>query len=144
MRIWFALLAAPILALTDQSIAYAMTGWACAHQQAVALHGVHLVFFAASVAGTIAAWGLWRATTPSQTRSETLARRHVLAGLGGAVRACDRCDVDPELGTLALSVLTGFAVAVLPLAALAHTGAPGPRGACLARLGGRPQEIINE
>ena len=84
MRIWFALLAAPILALTDQSIAYAMTGWACAHQQAVALHGVHLVFFAASVAGTIAAWGLWRATSLSQTRSETLARRHFLAGLATA------------------------------------------------------------
>ena len=32
------------------------------------------------------------------------------------------------MGTLALSVLTGFAVAVLPLAALAHTAAPGPRG----------------
>ena len=84
MRIWFALLVAPILALTDQSVAYAMTGWACAHQQAFALHGVHLVFFAATITGTIAAWGLWRATSPSRTRNETLARRHFLAGLATA------------------------------------------------------------
>jgi hypothetical protein len=84
MRTWFALLVAPILALTDQSVAYAMTGWACAHQQAVAVHGVHVLFLAATIAGTFAAWGLWRATLPSKTRNETLARRHFLAGLATA------------------------------------------------------------
>jgi hypothetical protein len=84
MRIWFALLAAPILALTDQSVAYAMTGWACAHQQAFAMHGVHVLFLLVTIAGTIAAAGLWRATSSSRTRDETLARRHFLAGLATA------------------------------------------------------------
>ena len=84
MRIWFALLVAPMLALTDQSVAYAMTDWACAHQRAFAMHGVHVLLLAATVAGTIAAWGLWRATSPSKTRNEALARRHFLAGLATA------------------------------------------------------------
>jgi hypothetical protein len=84
MRIWFALLVAPILALTDQSVAYAMTGWACAHQQAFAMHGIHVIFLAATLAGTIAAGGLWRTTSASKTRNETLARRHFLAGLATA------------------------------------------------------------
>lgn len=81
MRIWFALLATPILVLADQSIAYAMTGWACAHQEAFAVHGVHVLFLAAVVVGTVAASGLWRATVPTKARDETLARRHFLAGL---------------------------------------------------------------
>jgi 3-methyladenine DNA glycosylase Mpg len=61
-----------------------MTGWACAHQQAFAMHGVHVIFLAATIAGSIAAGTLWRATTPSKTRSETLGRRHFLAGLATA------------------------------------------------------------
>ena len=81
MRIWFALLAAPVLALVDQSVAYAMTGWACANQQAIAMHGVHAVFLAATLAGAGAAWGIWRATSSLNRRDETLARRHFLAGL---------------------------------------------------------------
>jgi len=87
MRIWFALLAAPMLALADQSIAFAMTGWACAHQQALAMHGVHALFLAATVAATIAAWGLWRSTLRAKTSHETLARRHFLAGLATASAA---------------------------------------------------------
>ena len=87
MRIWFPLLAAPTLALTDQSIALAMTGWACANQQVFAMHGVHALFLVATVAATVAAWGLWRATSRGKTRNETLARRHFLAGLATASAA---------------------------------------------------------
>jgi hypothetical protein len=84
MRIWFALLAAPIFALADQSVSYATVGWACAHQQAFAVHAVHVLFLSATAAGTVAAWQLWRATSTTKARSETLARRHFLAGLGTA------------------------------------------------------------
>jgi hypothetical protein len=87
MRIWFALLAAPILALADQSIAYSMTVWACAHQQALAMHGVHVLFLAVTVAATFAAWGSWRATLRRKSGDETLARRHFLAGLATATGA---------------------------------------------------------
>jgi hypothetical protein len=84
MRIWLALLIAPILALTDQSIAFAMTGWACANQQELAMHGVHVLFLAATLAITIAALGPWRATLRAKMRNEALARRHFLAGLATA------------------------------------------------------------
>ena len=81
MRIWFALLLAPVLALTDQSVAYATAGWACTHQHAAVVHGVHAVFLAAILAGTLAAWRHWRATP---ARAEPLASRHFLAGLATA------------------------------------------------------------
>jgi len=84
MRIWFALLLAPILALTDQSIAYATTGWACATQHPLAVHGVHVAFLVATAVGTFLAWQLWRETRPQRNRSEALARRHFLAGLATA------------------------------------------------------------
>jgi hypothetical protein len=82
MRIWFALLAAPILALADQSIAYATLDWACAHQNGFVVHVVHLPFLVATAAGTVMAWQLWRATLPVHSGNETVARRHFLAGLG--------------------------------------------------------------
>jgi hypothetical protein len=84
MRIWFALLAAPILALADQSVSYATVGWACAHQHAFAVHAVHVVFLAATAAGTAAAWQLWRETSPTNATHEAFARRHFLAGLATA------------------------------------------------------------
>ncbi|TMH36612.1 MAG: hypothetical protein E6H58_01530 [Betaproteobacteria bacterium] len=56
MRIWIALLVAPVLALTDQSVAYAVVGWACAHQSAYAIHLVHLIFLGATSACAVMAW----------------------------------------------------------------------------------------
>jgi hypothetical protein len=44
MRTWPALLAAPLLALTDQQVAYTLAAWSCAEQNRVALHAVHLLF----------------------------------------------------------------------------------------------------
>jgi hypothetical protein len=84
MRTWFALLLAPVLALADQSIAYATAGWACAHQQSVAVHAVHIAFLAAVLASTFMAWQLWRMTSPSADAGEPAARRHFLAGLATA------------------------------------------------------------
>jgi hypothetical protein len=84
MRIWFALLLAPVLMLTDQSVAYSTTGWACATQHPLAVHGVHAVFLIATMVGTVLAWQLWRDTQPPHGDSETLARRHFLAGLATA------------------------------------------------------------
>jgi hypothetical protein len=83
MRIWFALLLAPVLALADQSVSYAMAGWACAHQHSVAAQGVHFVFLAAVVAATIMAWQLWHAT-PARGADEPAVGRHFLAGLATA------------------------------------------------------------
>jgi hypothetical protein len=84
MRIWFALLLAPILALTDESIAYATAGWACAHQATLAMHGVHLFFVVVVIVSTFAAGQLWRATKAPAGADETIVRRHFLAGLATA------------------------------------------------------------
>ena len=80
MRIWFPLLLAPILALADQSIAYATSGWACSHQDSIALHVVHGVFLAACVAGAFVAFGLRREVraAPSDERQRV---RYFLSGV---------------------------------------------------------------
>jgi hypothetical protein len=84
MPIWFALLAAPLLALGDQAVSYASVGWACAHQQALAVHAVHALFFTTAVVATFPAWQLWRSTRSTASGDETVARRHFLAGLATA------------------------------------------------------------
>ena len=81
MRIWFPLLAVPVLALIDQSVAYMTTVWACAHQDTFAVHAVHVPFLLAAGIGTIIAWQAWRRASPMKTENETLARRHFVAGL---------------------------------------------------------------
>ena len=84
MPIWFALLAAPLLALGDQAVSYATVGWACAHQEPFALHAVHALFFTTAAAAAFPAWQLWRATRSTRSSNETVARRHFLAGLATA------------------------------------------------------------
>jgi len=84
MRIWLALLLAPILALTDQSVAYAVSGWACSHQQPLAAHGVHLVLLLVVLACTALAAQLWHATRPARSSTHKADVRHFLAGLATA------------------------------------------------------------
>ena len=47
---WAGLILAPLLALADQSVSYALVEWSCAHQNVVAGHVVHALFFVATVA----------------------------------------------------------------------------------------------
>src|ERR1700704_5971696 len=84
MRIWFALLAAPILALADQIVSYAPVGWACAHDHTAAVHAVHALFLVAVVAGTVPAWRLWHATRSVKAGNEKLARRRFFVGPAAA------------------------------------------------------------
>ena len=83
MRTWLALLAAPILLLWDQSIAYALSGWACATQHIAPMHAVHFGFAALTLAATIMAVTLWRETARAPAGPSN-ARRHFLAGLAVA------------------------------------------------------------
>ena len=87
MRIWFPLLAVPVLALIDQSVGYVTTVWACAHQDTLAVHVVHVPFLLAAAIGTLVAWHTWRGSSPMKAESETLARRHFLAGLATGAAA---------------------------------------------------------
>jgi branched-subunit amino acid transport protein len=81
MRIWFALLAVPLLALADQSVSYVTAVWACDHQNTLVVHGTHVPFLIAAVVGTALAWQRWRRSSPMKAENETLARRHFVAGL---------------------------------------------------------------
>lgn len=56
MGTWPALLLAPLLALAEQSIVYALATPTCQSQREAWLHGVPLLFFAACVALTLLAW----------------------------------------------------------------------------------------
>ena len=87
MRIWFALIVAPLLALADQSIAFAMVAWSCAHQTTTAMHVVHLSFLAATVASTAAAWQCWRETRPQGSVLHSPVQIHFLAGVATAAAA---------------------------------------------------------
>jgi hypothetical protein len=56
MRIGVALLLTPALALADQSAAYVLAGWSCAHQGSLGPHLVHAGFLAAVLGLTALAW----------------------------------------------------------------------------------------
>jgi len=62
MRIWIALIVAPLFALADQTIALALVGPGCAAQTTALLHASHALFLALAIAATIAAWRSWLAT----------------------------------------------------------------------------------
>jgi hypothetical protein len=65
IRVWPALLLAPMVVLGDQSIAYALVTPACAAQTTAWLHAV-AVFSAVLVAAmTLVAWRAWRRITSS-------------------------------------------------------------------------------
>jgi hypothetical protein len=86
--IWLALIAAPLLALTDQAIALALVGWACAHQTTLPLHASHTVFFALAVGTAAGAWLAWtRTATAARPEGDGVPQRHFLAGLAVAVGA---------------------------------------------------------
>ena len=107
MRIWLALIAAPMLALTDQVVSFAAVGWACAHQQTMAIHAVHAFFLAAVVASTVPALQLWRgdATRLNGNGGESIARRHFLAGVAACVGAL-------SAGVIAAMWMPTWAIAV--------------------------------
>ena len=83
MRIWVALLIAPMLALADQAVAYATVGWSCTHGEVLAVHAVHALCLAAAAASVFPAWRLWT-TTRSATGEVGPSQRHFLAGLAVA------------------------------------------------------------
>ena len=81
MRIWFALLLAPVVVLADQGIAYATAGWACAHQNLFVLHAIHAASLVACIVAAALALGLWRETRIAQ-HDERQKVRFFLSGVG--------------------------------------------------------------
>jgi len=64
MPAWPALLIAPLLALAEQSIVYALATPACQTQREAYLHGIPLVFLLLALLTTWMAWARWRRLQP--------------------------------------------------------------------------------
>jgi hypothetical protein len=87
MPIWIALIVAPLVALTDQIIAFALVHWACAHQGTWSIHLSHGAFLAIVAAITLVAWRRWHAIGISGGTGEATRQLHFLAGAATAVAA---------------------------------------------------------
>ena len=87
MRTWFALLGAPLLALTDQTVAFALVHWACAHQGSWIVHLSHVVFLVIVAAAAGGAWMVWLETTVVAGTVEPTVPIHFLAGVATTVAA---------------------------------------------------------
>jgi hypothetical protein len=88
MRIWLALIVAPLLALTDQVIAFALVGWACAHQTVGLVHASHAfsLVLVSAIAG--AAGMTWRQIGAAAGRDgEAGQQRRFLAGVATVIAA---------------------------------------------------------
>ena len=81
MRIWMALIVAPLLALTDQTVAFALAHWACAHQSTWVVHLAHIFFLVIVAAAAAGAWLVWLETTIVAGTVEPTVPVHFLAGV---------------------------------------------------------------
>ena len=87
MRTWIALIVAPLLALTDQTVASALVHWACAQQSTWVVHLTHVAFLAMAAAATAGAWLRWRETAVSADSGQATLQFHFLACVAMMVAA---------------------------------------------------------
>jgi hypothetical protein len=89
LKIWIALVVAPVLALMDQVVSFATVDWACAHQHGGVVHAVHALFLMVAMASTVPAFQAWRESLRARNGSgnEAVARRHFLASVALGVGA---------------------------------------------------------
>jgi hypothetical protein len=86
MRIWLALIVAPLLALESQSIAFALVHWACDRQTVAAVHALYGACIGATVAFTALAWR-HRQESAAVGGGEARRRHRFLSGLATASAA---------------------------------------------------------
>jgi len=88
MRIWLALIVAPLLALADQTVTFAMVGSACANQSPALLHASHALFLALATATAAMAFLHWRESSRAGASAHAAARQvRFLAGVATTVAA---------------------------------------------------------
>ena len=81
MSTWIALIVAPLLALTDQTVAFALVHWACAHQSTWVVHLSHAIFLTIAATAAAGACQRWRETAISAGTAEATVQFRFLAGL---------------------------------------------------------------
>jgi hypothetical protein len=77
MRLWVPLLLAPVLALCDQAVAFAVVGWSCAHDRAIVVHAIHASFLVATAVTLVPAW---RIRHSARARADDASRRQHFLG----------------------------------------------------------------
>ena len=88
MAIWLGLIVAPLLALADQTVAFALVGPGCASQSTALLHASHALFLALAIVAMVAAWRMWLKTAAvAATDGGGALQRHFLAGIATTVAA---------------------------------------------------------
>jgi len=88
MAIWLGLIIAPLLALADQTVAFALVGPGCASQSTALLHASHALFLALAIVAMVAAWRMWLKTAAvAATDGGGALQRHFLAGVATTVAA---------------------------------------------------------
>ena len=87
MKTWPAIVAAPLLALTDQSVAYALVPWSCSHQTTLWLHVTHVAFLAATLAILLPVLRGLQLEAPPSSPDEQGERRRFLTFAGSFIGA---------------------------------------------------------
>jgi hypothetical protein len=87
MRTWPAVLAAPVLALVDQSVAYALVPWSCSHQGSLLLHATHAVFLVVTLATIVPAAMRLQPASPPSSPDEQGERRRFFGFVGISIGA---------------------------------------------------------
>jgi hypothetical protein len=86
MKTWLALIVAPLVALIDQAAAFALVGWACAHQSTLPLHLAHALCLVITTGIAMAAWASRRESTEIAAQSPEVSRqRRFLERIGPPV-----------------------------------------------------------
>ena len=100
MRIWFALLVTPILALADQSVALSTVRFACANQDVLAIHAIHATFLVVTIVATLGAAWVLIGTARTSNADPYAARRPLVAGRANASRAGVERGLGPPVDSL--------------------------------------------
>jgi hypothetical protein len=78
---------APLVALADQSAAYALVEWSCGRNNTTVPAVVHLVFLTVAIAMTLVGWRQCRASTAGGRSDAAAATQHLIAWVGMAAAA---------------------------------------------------------
>lgn len=86
MSIWIALIIAPLLALADQSVAFSLVSWSCAHQSVLWIHLSHSMFLSLLLVTVFAVSRMWlRTRIGAGGTTERLRQNHFLSGVAAVV-----------------------------------------------------------
>jgi hypothetical protein len=109
IRVWPALLVAPLVVLTDVSVGYSLVTPACARQGGGELHVLSVVCLLAVLAMTLLAWRTWAGLSRAQQDS---------GAVSGAVTGSDADHADRRARFLALMATLVGALSTLSVIAV--------------------------